>query len=73
MKRSTYVILIILFFVVLAGVGTFFVLLEDLGGRAVQVPARGYLEIPLSGSVAEVAPPDALIAFLMGARPLARP
>jgi len=71
MKRSTYVILIILFFVVLAAVGAFFVVVEDLGGRAVQVPARGYLEIPLSGSVAEVAPPDALIAFFIGARPLA--
>jgi protease-4 len=71
MKRSTYVILIILFFVVLAAAGTFFVLLEDLGGRAVEVPARGYLEVPLSGSVAEVAPPDGFLAFLMGARPIA--
>src|SRR4030067_15804 len=30
MKRSTYVILIILFFIVLAAVGTFFVVLEAL-------------------------------------------
>ena len=72
MKKSTYVVLIILFFIVLAAVGTFFVILEDLGGgRAVQVPARGYLEVPLSGSVAEVAPPDAFMSFLLGTRPLA--
>jgi protease-4 len=71
MKKSTYVVLIILFFLLLAAVGTFFVLIEDLGGRAVEIPARGYLEVPLAGSVVEVAPPDALMSFLLGARPLA--
>jgi protease-4 len=71
MKKSTYVILIILFFLALAAVGTFLVVVEDIGGKAVELPARGYLEVPLSGSVAEVAPPDALMSFLLGTRPLA--
>jgi protease-4 len=71
MKKSTYVILIILFFLALAAVGTFMVIVEDVGGRAAALPASGYLEVPLSGSVAEVAPPDALMSFLLGTRPLA--
>ncbi|MGZ5454760.1 MAG: signal peptide peptidase SppA, partial [Candidatus Aminicenantales bacterium] len=71
MKKSTYIILIILFFLALAAVGTFFVLVEDIGGRAVEIPARGYLEVPLAGSVPEIAPPDALLSFLLGTRPLA--
>lgn len=71
MKRSTYVLLIVLFFLALAAVGTFFVLIEDLGGRAVEVPARGYLDVPLAGEIAEVAPPDPVLNFLLGTRPLA--
>jgi flagellar biosynthesis protein FliR len=63
MKKSTYVVLIILFFLALAAVGTFFVVVEDLGGRAVDVPARGYLEVPLSGAVVEVAPPTPCCLF----------
>jgi protease-4 len=55
----------------LAAAGTFFVVIEDLGGRAVEIPLRGYLEVPLAGAVAEVAPPDALVSFLMGTKPLA--
>ena len=71
MKKSTYVILIVLFFLALAAAGTFFVIVEDLGGRAVEMPLRGYLEVPLSGAIPEIAPPDALISFLLGTRPLA--
>ena len=71
MKRSTYVVLIILFLVALGALGTFLVLIEDLGGRAVEIPARGYLEVPLAGPVEEIAPPDALLAFFLGRRPLA--
>jgi len=71
MKRSTTILLIVLFFVALAAVGTFLVLVEDLGGRPVEVPARGYLEVPLAGPVAEIAPPDALVSFLLGTKPLA--
>jgi len=71
MKKSTYVILIVLFFLALAAVGTFFVIVEDLGGRAVEVPMRGYLDVPLAGAVPEIAPPDALVSFLLGTKPLA--
>jgi protease-4 len=71
MKRSTTVLLIVLFFVALAAVGTFLVLVEDIGGRPVEVPARGYLEVPLAGPVAEIAPPDAFVSFLLGTKPLA--
>jgi protease-4 len=71
MKRSTAILLIVLFFVGLGVVGTFLVLIEGLGGRPVEVPARGYLEVPLAGPVAEIAPPDALVSFLLGTRPLA--
>jgi protease-4 len=71
MKRSTIILLIVLFFVVVAAAGTFLVFIEDLGGRPVAVPARGYLEVPLAGPVAEIAPPDALVSFLLGTRPLA--
>ncbi len=71
MKRSTTILLIVLFFVALAAVGTFLVLVEDLGGRPVEVPARGYLEVPLAGPIAEIAPPDALVSFLLGTKPLA--
>lgn len=71
MKRSTYVVLIVLFFLALAAAGSFFVLVEDIGGRAVEVPARGYLEVPLAGEIAEIAPPDALVSFFLGTRPLA--
>jgi protease IV len=71
MKRSTVVVLIVLFFVVLAGAGAFLVFIEGLGGRPADVPARGYLDVPLAGPVSEVAPPDALVSFLLGTRPLA--
>jgi len=71
MKKSTVVVLIFLFFLALAAAGLFFVVVEDLGGRAVAVPARGYLDVPLAGPVAEVAPPEALMSFLLGAKPLA--
>lgn len=70
MKRSTYIILIILFFLALAAVGTFFVIVEDLRGRPVEMPARGYLDVPLSGSVPEIAPPEALLTALLGRKPL---
>ncbi len=71
MKRSSYVGLIILFFFLLAAVGLVFVFFEDIGGRRVEVPATAYLDIPLAGPVAEIAPADSLSALLLGSRPLA--
>jgi protease-4 len=71
MRKSAYVGLIVLFFLLLAAAGIFFLVLEDIGGGAVEIPGRGLLEVRLSGPVAEIAPPDALTSFLFGVRPLA--
>ena len=71
MKKSAYVGMIFLFFFLLAAAGAFFLVVMDIGGTAVDMPARGYLEIPLSGAVSEVAAPDSLTSFLLGAKPLA--
>jgi len=71
MRKSAYVGMIFLFFFLLAAAGTFFLVVMDIGGTTVDMPARGYLEIPLSGAVSEVAAPDSLSSFLLGAKPLA--
>ena len=71
MRKSAYVGMIFLFFFLLAAAGTFFLVFMDIGGTAVDMPARGYLEVPLSGAVSEVAAPNSLSSFLLGARPLA--
>jgi protease-4 len=71
MKRSTYVGLIVLFFILLAGASLFFVVLEDVAGPSVDIPGRGYLEVRLAGPVEEFPPADALTALLFGTRPLA--
>jgi protease-4 len=71
MRKSAYVGMIFLFFFLLAAAGTFFLVVMDIGGSAVDMPVRGYLEVPLSGAVSEVAAPDSLGSFLLGAKPLA--
>ncbi len=71
MRKSAYVGMIVLFFFLLAAAGTFFLAVVDIGGTAVDMPVRGYLEVPLSGAVAEIAAPDSLGSVLFGARPLA--
>jgi len=71
MKRSTYIILIILFFLALAAIGGFFVIVEDLRGRPVAMPASGYLDVTLSGALPEVAPRESLFEVLLGRRPVA--
>jgi protease-4 len=71
MKKSAYILLIFLFFFLLAAAGIFFLSVTDIAGPAVDVPSRGYLDVPLSGSVAEVAPPDILTSLILGTRPLA--
>ena len=70
MKKGTYVLLIVLFFILLAGAGFFFLFVTELGTPAAQVPGRAYVEVNLSGSVEEVAPPDILSALLLRAKPL---
>jgi protease-4 len=71
MRKSAYVGMIFLFFFLLAAAGTFFLVVMDIGGTAVDMPARGYLEVPLSGAVSEVAAPDSLSSLFLGAKPLA--
>jgi protease-4 len=71
MKKSAYILLIFLFFFLLAAAGIFFLSVADIASPAVDVPSRGYLDVPLSGSVAEVAPPDILTSLILGTRPLA--
>ena len=70
MKKGTYVLLIVLFFVLLAAAGFFFLFVTEWGTPAAEVPDRAYVEVNLSGSVEEVAPPDILSALLLRAKPL---
>ena len=71
MKKGAYVGLILLFFLVLAAAGFFSLLFIDIGGTDVDLPARGYLEVRLSGPVSEVAPPDFITSLIFGTKPLA--
>lgn len=70
MKKGTYVLLIFLFFFLLAVAGLFFFFFTELGQPSASVPGRAYLEVNLSGSVVEVAPPDLLTALLLRPKPL---
>jgi protease-4 len=71
MKKGAYVGLIVLFFLLLAAAGFFALFFFDIGGTDVDLPARGYLEVRLSGPVAEVAPPDFITSLVFGTKPLA--
>ena len=71
MKKGAYVGLIFLFFFLLAAAGFVSLFFVDIGGTDVNVPARGYLEVRLSGPVSEVAPPDFLASLVFGTKPLA--
>ncbi len=70
MKKGTYVLLIFLFFFLVAAAGLFFLFVSELAPPAAEVPARAYLELGLSGPVEEVAPPDLLSALFARARPM---
>ncbi len=70
MKKRTYVLLIVLFFVALAVAGAFLLFVSELGQPAAEVPGRAYLEVALGGAVEEVAPPSLLAALLPVAKPL---
>ena len=70
MKKGTYVLLIFLFFFLIAAAGVFFLFVSDLAAPAAEVPSRAYLDVGLSGAVEEVAPPDLLSALLVRARPM---
>jgi protease-4 len=70
MKKGTYVLIIFLFFFLLAVAGFLFFLVGEFGRTSVDVPAHAYLEVGLSGSVEEIAPSDLLSAILLRAKPL---
>jgi len=70
MKKGTYVLLIFLFFFLVAAAGLFFLFVSEIGPPAAEVPARAYLEVGLSGAVEEVAPPDLISTLFARARPL---
>jgi len=71
MKRSTYLLLAILFFIILGVAAVLSYVLYDFGRPAVAVPARAYLEVNLSGPLEEIAPPDFWLSLMLGTRPIA--
>jgi protease-4 len=71
MKKGAYIWLIFLFFFLLAAAALVSLLFMDIGGTAVDMPTRGYLEVRLAGPVSEVVPQDSISSLLLGARPLA--
>jgi protease-4 len=71
MRKGTYVLLIILFFVVLAGAGIFAYFALEFGRPVADVPARAYLDVTLAGNVDEIPPTDFFTTVVLGRRPLA--
>lgn len=71
MKKRTYIVLILIFFLVLAAAGfiSFFIL--EFGRPRVDVSSRSYLDVNLAGPVADTAPQDLLSAMFLGRQPLA--
>jgi protease-4 len=69
-RRSTYLLLAALFFLVVGAGAVVSYLLFDMGRPAVDVPARAVLDIGLTGPLYEIAPSD-FWTNLFGARPLA--
>ncbi len=70
MKKGAYIGLILLFFFLLAAAGLVSLFLMDVGGTAVEIPARGYLEVRLAGPVSEVAAPDFISSLFLGTNPV---
>jgi protease-4 len=70
-RRSTYLLLAVLFFLVLGAGVVVSYLLFDVGRPAVDVPARAVLDIGLNGPVSEIAPPDFWTTLFMNVRPVA--
>ncbi|MBN2199351.1 MAG: signal peptide peptidase SppA [Candidatus Aminicenantes bacterium] len=69
MKRSRYVLIIVLVFLVLGVVTVASFLLSSLS-RSPSVPARAYLDIPLAGEIVEWASPTWIDALILGRTPL---
>jgi protease-4 len=71
MKKGVYIWLIFLFFFLLAAAALLSLFFMDIGGTAVDMPTRGYLEVRLAGPVSEVVPQNSISSLLLGTRPLA--
>ncbi len=71
MKRSSYVLVLILVFLFLAGAAAVSYLLFDWSRPATTVPSHAYLDMNLSGEIREIAPTDFFSAFFPGLKPLA--
>jgi protease IV len=71
MKKRSYVLVLVLIFVILAGAAAVSMFLVSWSRPAVSVPARAFLEIELGGELQEIAPPSFLSALFPGLKPLA--
>ena len=71
MKKRTYIVLILVFFLVLAAAGFISLFVLEFSRPRVDVPSRSYLDISLAGPVADTAPPDVMSALFLGRQPLA--
>lgn len=71
MKKRTYVVLILLFFLVLAVAGFISLFVLEFSRPRVDVPSRSYLDVSLVGPVADTAPPDVISTLFFGRQPLA--
>lgn len=66
-RRSTYLLLAVLFFLVVGAGAVASYFLFEIGRPAVEMPARAVLEIGLTGTVSEIAPPDFWSSLFMNA------
>ncbi len=70
-RRSTYLLIAVLFFVVVGAGAVVSYLLFDIGRPAVDMPARAVLDIGLTGPVYEIAPSDFWSNLFVPVRPIA--
>jgi protease-4 len=68
-KRASVLVLFLVLFGLAAAAAVSYLFIE-WGRPDVTVPAHAYLEIPLSGEIREIAPPDFFQNVLLGVRPL---
>jgi protease IV len=71
MKRSSYVLILVLIFLVLAGAAAVSYFLLDWSRPVATVPSHAYLDIGLGGEIREIAPSDFWSSLFPGLRPLA--
>ena len=71
MKKSTYVLVLILVFFVLAGAAAVSYFLFDWSRPVATVPSHAFLDIGLAGEIREIAPSDFFSSLFPGLKPLA--